>query len=84
MNRTIAALAIAASTLVTGMSAAQAQALLPQAHHDGFRSVAAHGPGRVVAYGDTDSANARNPALPSYEQGRGQETGGPARELIGR
>lgn len=32
--------------------------------------------------GDTDSGNANNPALPSYAQGRGQETGGPARELI--
>lgn len=31
---------------------------------------------------DTDSGNARNPALPSYAQARGQETGGPARELI--
>ncbi|TXN15863.1 hypothetical protein FV219_01645 [Methylobacterium sp. WL122] len=31
---------------------------------------------------DTDSGNSRNPALPSYAQGRGQETGGPARELI--
>ncbi|KQP37286.1 hypothetical protein ASF49_22155 [Methylobacterium sp. Leaf104] len=31
---------------------------------------------------DTDSGNARNPALPGYAQGRGQETGGPARELI--
>ncbi|GJE59768.1 hypothetical protein MPOCJGCO_1870 [Methylobacterium trifolii] len=31
---------------------------------------------------DTDSGNAKNPALPSYAQARGQETGGPARELI--
>lgn len=31
---------------------------------------------------DTDSGNARNPALPGYAQARGQETGGPARELI--
>ena len=31
---------------------------------------------------DTDSGNARNPALPDYAQARGQETGGPARELI--
>lgn len=31
---------------------------------------------------DTDSANANNPALPPYARGRGQETGGPARELI--
>lgn len=28
------------------------------------------------------SGNAKNPALPSYAQARGQETGGPARELI--
>lgn len=31
---------------------------------------------------DTDSGNARNPALAGYAQARGQETGGPARELI--
>ncbi|GAA0242783.1 hypothetical protein LNAOJCKE_4020 [Methylorubrum aminovorans] len=31
---------------------------------------------------DADSANANNPALPPYARGRGQETGGPARELI--
>jgi len=31
---------------------------------------------------DTDSGNAKNPALPGYAQARGQETGGPARELI--
>ncbi|CAA2136686.1 hypothetical protein [Methylobacterium bullatum] len=31
---------------------------------------------------DTDSGNAKNPALPFYAQARGQETGGPARELI--
>ncbi|CAO4156012.1 MULTISPECIES: hypothetical protein [Methylorubrum] len=31
---------------------------------------------------DTDSANANNPALPTYARGRGQETGGPARDLI--
>lgn len=31
---------------------------------------------------NTDSGNARNPALPGYAQGRGKETGGPARELI--
>ena len=31
---------------------------------------------------DSDSGNARNPALPGYAQARGQETGGPARELI--
>ena len=31
---------------------------------------------------DTDSGNARNPALSGYAQARGQETGGPARELI--
>lgn len=35
-------------------------------------------------YGDADGANAKNPALPAYARGRGQETGGPARELIGR
>ncbi|MCE4225923.1 hypothetical protein HCU64_19400 [Methylobacterium sp. C25] len=32
---------------------------------------------------DDDSANAKNPALPWYERGRGSETGGPARMLIG-
>ncbi|WP_019903566.1 hypothetical protein [Methylobacterium sp. 77] len=32
--------------------------------------------------GDEDGGNARDPALPSDERGRGQETGGPARELI--
>ncbi|WP_232627695.1 hypothetical protein [Methylobacterium sp. Leaf118] len=31
---------------------------------------------------DTDSSNVQNPALPDYAQSRGQETGGPARELI--
>lgn len=31
---------------------------------------------------DADSANANNPALPPYARGRGQETGGPARDLI--
>lgn len=31
---------------------------------------------------DTDAANANNPALPPYARGRGQETGGPARDLI--
>ncbi|WP_041357388.1 hypothetical protein [Methylorubrum extorquens] len=31
---------------------------------------------------DTDFANANNPALPPYARGRGQETGGTARELI--
>lgn len=31
---------------------------------------------------DEDGGNARNPALPPYERGRGQETGGPARNLI--
>ncbi|POR40042.1 hypothetical protein CRT23_26045 [Methylobacterium sp. V23] len=31
---------------------------------------------------DDDGANARNPALPAYERGMGQETGGPARMLI--
>ncbi|MHC2107024.1 hypothetical protein [Methylobacterium sp. CM6246] len=31
---------------------------------------------------DTDSGNARNPALPGYAQARGQETGGPVREPI--
>ncbi|GJE18970.1 hypothetical protein [Methylobacterium marchantiae] len=31
---------------------------------------------------DTDSGNVKNPALPGYAQARGQETGGPARELI--
>lgn len=31
---------------------------------------------------DANSGNADNPALPSYAQARGQETGGPARELI--
>lgn len=32
---------------------------------------------------DDDSANAKNPALPWYERGRGQETGGPDRMEIG-
>lgn len=32
---------------------------------------------------DDDSANAKNPALPWYSRGRGSETGGPARMLIG-
>lgn len=32
---------------------------------------------------DDDSANAKNPALPWYSRGRGQETGGPDRMAIG-
>jgi hypothetical protein len=32
--------------------------------------------------GDEDGDNAKNPALPSYERGRGQETGGPDRMQI--
>ena len=37
---------------------------------------------RPLYAGDEDGGNARDPALPAYERGRGQETGGPARELI--
>ncbi|GEO99251.1 hypothetical protein [Methylobacterium haplocladii] len=33
---------------------------------------------------DDDSANAKNPALPWYARGRGQETGGPDRMEIGQ
>jgi hypothetical protein len=32
--------------------------------------------------GDEDGDNAKNPALPSYERSRGQETGGPDRMQI--
>lgn len=32
---------------------------------------------------DDDNANAKNPALPWYARGRGQETGGPDRMEIG-
>jgi hypothetical protein len=35
-----------------------------------------------VERGDTDGDNAKNPALPGYERGRGQETGGYARNRI--
>ncbi|MHC2017686.1 hypothetical protein [Methylobacterium sp. CM6247] len=35
-----------------------------------------------LSRGDEDGDNAKNPALPGYERGRGQETGGPARQLI--
>lgn len=31
---------------------------------------------------DSGSDNDRNPALPYYQQGRGQQTGGPARNLL--
>ncbi|GJE54863.1 hypothetical protein [Methylobacterium thuringiense] len=77
MTRTIAALALAAFALVGMTGLSQAQGLrAPQA-----RSISS--PSALV-YGDTDGANAKNPALPAYARGRGQETGGPARQLIGR
>lgn len=37
----------------------------------------------IAGMRDDDGANAKNPALPWYARGRGQETGGPARMLIG-
>lgn len=77
MTRTIAALALAASALVGMTGLSQAQGLrAPQAHSISSPS--------ALVYGDTDGANAKNPALPAYARGRGQETGGPARQLIGR
>ncbi|GEO99267.1 hypothetical protein [Methylobacterium haplocladii] len=77
MTRTIAALALAASALVGMTGLSQAQGLrAPQA-----RSISSP---FALVYGDTDGANAKNPALPAYARGRGQETGGPARQLIGR
>ena len=48
----------------------------PSFDDNGIRSPAAS------ALRDTDGGNADNPALPEYAQNRGQETGGPARELI--
>lgn len=77
MTRTIAAVALAASALVGMTVLSQAQGLrAPQAHSITSPS--------ALIYGDADGANAKNPALPAYARGRGQETGGPARELIGR
>ncbi len=77
MTRTIAAVVLAASTLVGMTGLSQAQGLrAPQTRS--FTNPSA------LVYGDTDGANAKNPALPAYARGRSQETGGPARELIGR
>jgi hypothetical protein len=77
MTRTIAAVALAASALVGMTGLSQAQGLrAPQVRFITSPS--------APIYGDADGANAKNPALPAYARGRGQETGGPARELIGR
>jgi hypothetical protein len=46
------------------------------------RTAPAAGSRLPLSAGDEDDDNAKNPALPSSERGRGQETGGPARNLI--
>jgi hypothetical protein len=48
----------------------------------GARASASVGPNLALYGSDEDDDNAKNPALPSYERGRGQETGGPARLRI--
>jgi hypothetical protein len=46
-----------------------------------FSAQAAH-PSVPLYAGDEDGNNAKNPVLPSYERGRGKETGGPKRMQI--
>ncbi len=73
---------------------AEAQPLHHVLHHaygayvnPGFAEPVDYQPSRRAWIGgarDDDSGNAKNPALPWYARGRGQETGGPARMLIGQ
>ena len=63
----------AAAALNTASYAAEYNRLLHHNHAFGY------------GYGglrDDDSDNAKNPALPSYAQNKGQETGGPGRMQI--
>ncbi|MRI55278.1 hypothetical protein D8770_15095 [Methylobacterium sp. DB1607] len=72
----LAIIALVASATFGSTIASQARpALMPETHTIRFGAT-------TPAYRDNDRANAKNPALPAYAQGRGQETGGPARVLI--
>ncbi|WP_430913460.1 hypothetical protein [Methylobacterium sp. sgz302541] len=69
--------------------------LIPLSAHAGpaYRAEGVAAPGAAVATGgrapwsapweyDSGSDNDRRPELPYYQQGRGQQTGGPARNLL--
>jgi hypothetical protein len=73
---TLTGLAFAASLSLTGLSYAQGQDK-PTTEQGASRPV----PTRCRSV-DGDSGNAKNPALPECEQGKGQETGGPARNRL--
>ncbi|PXW51425.1 hypothetical protein [Methylobacterium sp. B4] len=82
-------LLVAVGALATASAGASTKAVAPERACSGFCTSAlasawATGTTPRIDFFETDpdSANANNPALPPYARGRGQETGGPARELI--
>ncbi|GJE79088.1 hypothetical protein [Methylorubrum thiocyanatum] len=84
MTRTLATLILSGSLAFAAATMVQARPMtMPGASDTGFEVVDASASRAIPVLRDNDGANAKNPALPSYERGRGQETGGPARQLIG-
>ncbi|MCE4224983.1 hypothetical protein HCU64_14570 [Methylobacterium sp. C25] len=84
MTRMLAILTLAGSAAFASVGAAQARPVpMPESHYTTFDALEAPAREPIIVSPDTDGANAKNPALPSYQRGRGQETGGPARQLIG-
>lgn len=85
-----AALALATIAAAAALSGtASARSFGPS--HGRYMTLESAGPAAAspAPYGqlsleDEDGGNAKNPALSAYQRGRGQETGGPARMLIGR
>jgi hypothetical protein len=69
----------AATTLSNASYAAEYHHVLQHNHADGYGYDGVRGYGGLR---DDDSENAKNPALPSYAQSKGQETGGPGRMQI--
>jgi len=90
--RITATVLIAAGTLVglADGAFAQTQHILHHRYGGRYMSTASAAPivpttasfASQIGPRDDDGSNARNPALPAYQRGMGQETGGPARMLI--
>lgn len=74
------------AALIAWSFAAQAQGLYgPRTTHrdiDATGSLGGRAPWQAPYEYDSGGDNDRNPALPYYQQGRGQQTGGPARNLL--
>ena len=84
-----AALALATIAAAAALPGAASARTLSSGHGRYMTLESAEAAAGPASYGqlsleDEDGGNAKNPALSVYQRGRGQETGGPARMLIGR